>query len=508
MSEAPLVVVGAGSAGCVIAARVTEREQEQVVLLEAGPDYVEEDALPADLHDGTCNSISQHDWGYRHRPVPRGSTVYLPRGRVVGGSSAVNTCIALRGQPQDYDEWADLGLDGWSWSDCLPAFKQLERDLDFDNGWHGHDGPVPIRRHPASELVPWQAGFLDACASLGFVASPDHNDPTTTGYGPQPMNKIDGVRMSAARCYLTPEVRSRPNLEVRANTLVRRVLFDGRQVTGVEVERDGAVESIAASRVVLAGGVFGSLGILQRSGVGARRDLERLGVDVVADVPGVGARLLDHPGAGIALLPRDGVVDPMRDPLIQTTLRYTSEDSYFANDMQLEPTSWLQLRGRKLPFPLITAMVGKPHGHGRVWFESADPRDKPHIDSRFFVDPEDRRKITEAMELAWLCGSSAAMRDMASFFSPGERELVTRADIDAWIPLRCGSGYHPCGTVPMGPQGSTDAATDARGRVRGVDGLLVADASIMPTIPSANTNLPTLMIGERFGRWLRDGEID
>jgi choline dehydrogenase len=508
MSGGPTLILGAGSAGCAIAARLSERDDAEVVLLEAGPDYPADADLPADVVDGTRNSVIDHDWGYRHRPTRSAGTIYLPRGRVMGGSSAVNTCITLRGEPYDYDEWADLGLPEWSWDKCLPAFKRLERDLDFRDEWHGGEGPIPIRRHPPSELVPWQAGFVDACASLGFPDCPDHNRPDTTGFGPQPMNKIDGQRMSAARGYLTPKVRRRPNLTILADALVRRLMFQGRRVTGVEVERRGEVQVLPAGRVVLASGVFGSLGILLRSGIGPRAQIERLGVDVVSDVPAVGARLLDHPGTGIALLPREGVpCDPAGHPLIQTTLRYTSEGSTQRNDMQLEPISWTQFKLRPTPVFLITAMVGKPRGHGRVWFETADPRAAPRIESDFFLDPDDRRRIVEAMELAWLCASSPAMRDLGYFLSPAERHLVSRADIDAWILKRTGSGYHPSGTVPMGPEGSPGGAVDQHGRVRGVEGVHVADASIMPTIPTANTNLPTLMIGERFGEWLRDRVI-
>jgi choline dehydrogenase len=508
MAAGPTLILGAGSAGCVIAARMSERPDHEVVLLEAGPDYASDDILPEDVRDGTRNSVIRHDWGYRHRPTRSAATIYLPRGRVMGGSSAVNTCIALRGEPYDYDEWADLGMPEWAWDKCLPAFKRIERDMDFRDEWHGTDGPVPIRRHPPEEQVAWQAGFLEACDSLGFPSCPDHNRPGTTGHGPQPMNKMNGERMSAARCYLTADVRARDNLSIVADAHVRRLLFDGRRVVGVEIDRHGEVQTLRAGRVVLCAGVFGSLGILLRSGIGPRLQLERLGVDVVSEVPAVGARLLDHPGTGIALLPKPGVdCDPIRHGLIQTTLRYTSEGSTQRNDMQLEPISWVQFKLRPTPAFLITAMVGKPRGHGRAWFDSADPRAAPRIESNFFLDPYDRQRIVEAMELAWLCASSPAMRDLAWFLSPPERQLASRADIDAWILTRTGSGYHPCGTVPMGPEGSAEAAVDPYGRVRGVEGLHVADASIMPTIPTANTNLPTLMIGERFGEWLRDGTI-
>jgi choline dehydrogenase len=176
--HADTVIVGAGSSGAVIAVRATERSEREVLLLEAGPDYPHPLGLPKDLLDGTRNSMRKHDWGQMHRPRPQSPLLYwFPRGRVVGGSSAVNTCIALRGQPHDYDEWASLGLREWSWEACLPAFRRLENDLDVQNEWHSQDGPLPLRRHPASELVPWQAAFLDACAELGFPRCADSTTP-------------------------------------------------------------------------------------------------------------------------------------------------------------------------------------------------------------------------------------------------------------------------------------------------------------------------------------------
>ena len=431
-----------------------------------------------------------------------------PRGRVVGGSSAVNTCIALRGHPYDYDEWAGRGLPEWSFSRCLPAFKRLETDLDYDNDWHGRSGPIPIRRHPPDELVPWQAAFLEACGTLGFSRCADHNDPTLgTGYGPHAMNKIDGRRMSAAECYLRPEVRARDNLGIAPQTLVRRVLFEDRRVSGVEVERDGAVERIETRRVVLSGGAVSTPGILLRSGIGPRRQLERIGVEVVMDLPAVGARLLDHPGAAIILLPR-APLSKLHHPLIQTMLRYTSEGSSHEGDIQLQPGSLLPLPD--IEFPVVTLMccIGKPEGHGSIEYTSADPREKPLMRSHFLEHPADRARAVEALELAWLAARSAPMRDLVRFFWPPERTLSVRAALGAWIDRSTGSGYHPSGSVPMGADDDASAALDQYGRVRGVDGLFVADASIMPTITSSNTNLPSLMIGERFGEWFRDGKLD
>jgi choline dehydrogenase len=503
--NAEIIVVGAGSAGAVIASRVTERDDREVLLVEAGPDYPGSD-LPADLRDGTRNSTTRHDWGLHFRPTPRQSAWGFPRGKVVGGSSAVNTCIALRGQPGDYDEWAERGLPEWAWEKCRPAFLRLEDDRDLVGDHHHQGGPLPIRRHPLRELTPWQAAFDAACGELRFPVCADHNAPAPQGYGPHPMNKITGERMSAARCWLGPEVRRRPNLRIRPRTLVRRVLTENRRVTGVEVETDGRVEALHSARVVLSAGAIMTPGILLRSGIGPRRTVTRLGVPLVADLPAVGARLLDHPGAAIILAarqyrPHAGL------PLLQMMLRYTSAGSSFAGDMQLQPGTFVALPTVTLPGMSLMCCVGKPNGWGTIEFTTADPHEKPRIDGRHLVDADDRERAVEALAIAYELTQTPAMRGMTHYFWPGEATLRDRAKLRAWIWQSCGSGYHPCGTVPMGAEGDEEAAVDQYGRVRGVTGLYVADASIMPTVPCVNINVPTLMIGERFGEWLRAGAI-
>jgi choline dehydrogenase len=500
------VIVGAGSSGAVIASRMTESSNHEVLLIEAGPDYPSDTTIPKDLRDGTRNSTHDHDWGFRHRPARGQSLFHLPRGKVVGGSSAVNTCIALRGHPYDYDEWASLGLPEWSFEKCLPAFKRLEHDEDFGGPWHGKSGPIRIRRHSPDELGPWQAAFLDACGELGFSRCPDSNAPNTEGYGPHAMNKIEGERMSAARGYLTPAVRARAGLTIRPDTLVHRVHVTNRRVTGLTLETQGRVYETSANRVILSAGSIGTPGILLRSGIGREEDVLRMGVELVSEVPAVGARILDHPGLAIFFRPRDW--KDITFPLIQNVLRYTSDGSAFPGDMQLQAGSFVPLPwsfGGALPLVTLACSVGKSRSRGSLRYVDGNPRARPFIESRLLDDAGDRARAVEALTLAYRLSGTTAMRGLAKLFWPSRQIVTDPARLEAFLFRICDSGYHPCGTVPMGREGDPNAAVSERGRVRGVEGLWVADASIMPAIPSSNTNLASLMIGERFGQWFREG---
>ncbi len=493
--EPHTIVIGAGASGAVIAARLTQRSDLDVLLLEAGPDYAPEH-LPADLANGKENAMTSHDWGFVHRPTPEMPLFPLPRGKVVGGSSAVNTCIAYRARPEDFEEW---GLSEWTWDKVLPYFKRLETDLDYgETELHGGSGPLPVRRHPTSELVEWQQAFLDAGAHLGFPSCEDTNAPDATGFGRHAMNKIDGRRISAAEAWLTPEVRARPNFRLQPHTLVHKLVFHRGRVVGVDVSVNGRLDRIYADRVLLCAGAIGTPAILMRSGLGPKHDLKRLGVRVIRDLPDVG-RLIDHPGSGMFFIPRRRLQNSIDDPLIQTVGLVKLHDGPWLNDVQLQAGSLIPTKFKTFPGVMLMASLQKPYSVGSMTLSSLDPHERPVVNSFLHSHPKDLELISDALELLRRLAKSPPMRKLARCFYPTRGVIKSQRLRKRWVTLLgTDSGYHPSCTVPMG------SATDQYGRVDGIEGLRICDASLFPTIPSSNIHLPTLMFGERFGEWLRD----
>ncbi len=500
-----ILIIGAGSSGSAIAARASEDPNMTVALIEAGPDYPDPSQTPFDLVNSHNNSYRDHDWGLSYEPT-RGRSVIFPRGRVAGGSSAVNTTIALRGVPEDYDEWAGLGNPAWAWDRVLGAFTRLERDLDFgDASYHGDAGPISIRRYPSAELLPQHAAFLESARALGYPECPDGNDPWAAGAGPQPMNKLGRLRVSCAIGYLAP-ARARPNLTIRANTFVRRLVLEGKRCTGVEVERpDGTIEGISARLVVLCAGAILTPAILMRSGIGPRAQLEALSIDVQRDVPGVGANLSDHPALSVTCLVKDPSIIDFDSPLIQTILRYTAKGSEKRNDLQIEQLSFVGRKGGPAMFG-IAAVLEYQHGRGELRLNSAAPHDAPIIENRFCEDERDVARLAGCFKDALAFTRIAPLADQIEAISfPDPTRSLDDSDIAALCRRFAGSGFHPCGTAKMGPASDPLAVVDEHGCCHSVDQLVVADASIMPSVPRANTNLTCIMIGEMVGEWLRTG---
>ena len=504
------IIVGAGSSGAVLAARLSEDPARRVLLLEAGPDYATVEALPEDLRDSTWISVVRHDWGFKADAM-KGREIEYPRGKVTGGSSAVNATIALRGVPADYDEWASLGSSEWAWFRVLPYFRKLEDDRDEAGPFHGRGGPIPVRRWKTPELLPLQQAFLEAGLALGFARVTDHNHPEATGIGPWPMNQRDGLRMSTAIGYLLP-ARARPNLTIRPDCLVSRVILEGSRAVGVEIESAGSTEVVRGRRITLSAGAIASPAILLRSGIGPRRDLEALGIVPAVDLPGVGANLIDHPLASVALVPRPGVCEKTQ-PVVQVGVRHTAPGSGEWNDMQLFMISQADLT----EIPAIMALIGapmifavgvalqRPRSRGRVSLMGSDPRVQPRIELNYLDHPEDMRRMVEGIRLAWRVAQRPDIARHAERVAILTEEMVASDEfVQGYLQMAVNTIYHPVGTARMGPDGDEGAVVDQRGRVRGVDGLAVVDASIMPNVPRANTNLTCIMIGERVAEWMRE----
>ena len=420
----------------------------------------------------------------------------------MGGCSATNACFALRGAPQDYDGWAALGIPGWGFADVLDDFRRLESDEDFDDQWHGSEGPVPIRRYSRGELNAVQAAFLDGAVAVGHPQVEDHNRPGAVGVGATPRNVRDGIRMSAAVTYLA-EARSRENLTIWPDTAVAQVDCSGTRATGVRL-LDRTV--IDADRVVLSAGTYASPMILARSGIGPPDQLRALDIVPLVDLPGVGSNLVDHPLLSIDL-PTQATPALSR---FQAHLTFHSEGADQAGpaDLLMFAAGPFDAGTDTSPgggvFGIVSGLMS-PRSRGWVRLASTDPSVPPRIHLAHLTDPDDLERMVDAVTHARRLAHSEPMAAITtgSELAPGPAcPTDDREALATWARTAVSTFHHPVGTCTMGPDPAHGAVCDSHGSVYGIEALTVADASIMPTIPTATTNLPTMMVAEHIAHWL------
>ena len=515
------IVIGAGSAGAILATRLSEDPNTSVLLLEAGPDYPDIDSLPEEVKYGYMSTKSvwdsDHNWQYRARATEE-AEIEIPRGKVTGGSSAINGQIFLRGIPEDYDGWAKQGNDQWSFQNLVPYFNMVETDTTYQDDpgdFHGSSGPIICHRFPQDQWRQGNRGWFEAWRDNGHLFCEDHNAPGTTGVGPTPLNNPNGIRWSTAIGYLGLS-RHRLNLTIRPSVTVKRILFDTTRerprATGVEAVSGDESFIVEAGEIILSAGAIGSPQILMLSGVGPADHLREHGIGTVIDSPGVGQNLADHPLINILWATKPEVELQQFVANSQLLVRYTAQGSALENDMIVYLNSGAGMaRSRGGGHGNLVGLgaglgLNLALSKGEIRLRSNDYRDHPYLNYNLLDHEEDRRRYRHGIRLIVSLEDHPAMAAMIDQrVYPEDSDLESDEALDLWMKRWVGTGHHVSCTAKMGPSSDPMAVVDQHGKVYGAEGLRVVDASIMPECVRANINVTVLMMGERVAGFIKQG---